>query len=150
MCHIWISWSVAVPCSSQHQVSWFRPRRQFWPIGPQIYCSQQRGILSDSYSWYEMQAHTVATTLMNNNILVVAFAQGPPFAAVIYKHSFHLQTGWEASGHGAAPWVQCYLLSQPRQGASPGRITAVTVTVVWSSPSATRLSAAAPLCLELG
>lgn len=75
-------------------------------------------IVLDSCSDTLMWAHTVAT-VVNNNILLVAFAQGLPSLlwfisiASICKQTRRLQAT------GAAPRVQCYLLSQPRRGAPP-------------------------------
>lgn len=66
-------------------------------------------------------------TLVNNNILVVAFAQGPPFATVIYRHSFHLQTGWEASSNRGST-LGPVLFTQPAETRiSPGRKPAATM-----------------------
>lgn len=61
-----------------------------------------------------MQGHAAAA--LNYYILVLAFAQGLPSlpwfrgVASICKQAGTLQAA------GAAPWVQCYLLSQPKRG----------------------------------
>lgn len=85
--------------------------RQTRPACFKNYRSQQM----DSRSW-ECDARPRRRAALNYYTLVLAFAQGLPslpwFRAVacICKQACGLRAA------GAAPWVQCYLLSQPKRG----------------------------------
>lgn len=105
--------------------------------------------------------------MVNNNTLAVAFALSPhppqskpthpcytpthrPFAAVIYGRSFHLQTGWEASGNRGST-LGPVLFTQPAETrAGKHRRRGQGVRFHYLSPSSRRAARRRPRNLRRG
>lgn len=108
MCHIWISWSVTMTCSPP---SAGRPFQQ----ADQTCVLQELQQPTNGSPAHDRVMHSRTAAAQNYYRLVVAFAQGLPSlpwfrgVASICKQAGGLQAA------GAAPWVQWYLLSQPKR-----------------------------------
>lgn len=106
MCHIWIFWSVTMTCSPPAAGRSFRQADQTRVL---------QELQQPTNGFLLTMVWRTPTPPPNYYILVFAFAQGlpsPPWfrgIASICKQAGRLQAA------GAAPWVQCYLLSQPKQ-----------------------------------